>query len=226
MSQNSAIPAFRITSRLSTAAIPVPARMPSSMEWTRCETYPVAIPATNPFSKENVITLPMTWARYGSRNPLKPSRSPRAPPTASPSTGFVRLIADSHESAIAPAPLLLRTLVGLHHAEEIPFRVFAVRKVTDARNRSFGHHQFSPCVRRRLDSCIDGFHTNRVGGGLNIGVPHQAAIDPRRCLRTVTLRRVTHNHSHDAAGQNDFEIIAVLHIRHDICEDESHGQAE
>src|SRR6266478_3507578 len=32
----------------------------------------------------------------------------------------------------------------------------------------------------------------------------------------VALRGVTHNHSHDAAGQNDFEIVAMLKV----CDDE------
>src|SRR5713226_3834642 len=92
MSQNKAIPARRITNRLSPAAIPIPAKIPNSIEWTRCETYPVAIPATNPFSSENVITLPMNGASDGSKNPLKPSRSPSSPPTASPRAGLVRFI--------------------------------------------------------------------------------------------------------------------------------------
>src|SRR6266481_4716741 len=191
----------------------------------------------------------------------------------------------------------LGVLIGLHHAKEISFRVLAVRKVTDAGNRRLGHHEFSPSACRRLDSCVYRFHTNRVGGGFNVRVPHQAAVDPwrsvcarghhpvlhrpgplvefppenflielrgalgigrryfkmddsrhgsppylnernsclpigcllarrRRCRRAVALRRVTHNHSYDAAGQNNLEIVAVLHIRNDISEHESDGQTE
>jgi len=78
MSQNNAIPARRITRRVNIAAIAIPANIPSSMEWTRSETYPVTTPATNPFNNEKVITLPMTGASAGSKNPLKPSRSPQS----------------------------------------------------------------------------------------------------------------------------------------------------
>src|SRR5713226_3524754 len=44
--------------------------------------------------------------------------------------------------------------------------------------------------------------------------------------RTVALRGVTHNHPHDTAGQDDFEVVAVLHVGHEIRKHESHGQAE
>src|SRR5437016_165087 len=182
MSQNNAIPARRITRRLNIAAIAIPANIPSSTEWTRFETYPVAIPATNPFNNENVITLPMTGASDGSKKPLKPSSSPSVPPTASPSTGFVRLMVSSRESARESVMHSLGILVGLHHTKEISFRVIAVRKISDAGNRSLRHHQFSTSALRRLDGRVGRLHTDRVGRCLYIRILHKTTVDPRRSL--------------------------------------------
>src|SRR5882672_6883052 len=172
MSQNKAIPARRTTSRLSTAAIPIPARIPSTIECTRCETYPVVIPATNPFSSENVITLPIFDTSDGSKNPLNPSISPSTPPTTRPSMGFVSFIAPSCGSALRSTAASFRILVGPH------FRLFLA------------------CRRRCCGSCA------------------------------VPLRGVSHDHSNDAAGQNDFEIIAVLHVGDQKRQHESYGEAE
>src|SRR6266481_243964 len=44
--------------------------------------------------------------------------------------------------------------------------------------------------------------------------------------RTVTLRRVTHDHSYDAAGQNNLEIVAVLQIGDEKGQDEPDSQTE
>src|SRR6267378_3908832 len=172
MSQNNAIPARRITRRLSTPAMPIPARIPSTIECTRCETYPVVIPASNPLSSENVMTLPITGASDGSKKPLSPSRSPSAPPTASPSMGFVRLIASSCGSA-------LRSIAASFGILGPPvFRLFL------------------PCRGCRCGRC------------------------------PVPLRCVSPNHPHAAAGQNDFEILAVLQVGDQKRQHESHGEAE
>src|SRR6266403_5308510 len=150
----------------------MPARIPSSIECTRCETYPVAIPATNPFNSENVMTLPITGASDGSKKPLNPSINPSAPPTASPSMGFVRLIASSCGSA-------LRSIAASFGILGPPvFRLFL------------------PCRGCRCGRC------------------------------PVPLRCVSHNHPHDPAGQNDFEIVAVLHVGDQKRQHESYGQAE
>src|SRR6266850_761431 len=111
MSQNKAIPARSTTSRLNTAAIPMPARIPTTIECTRCETYPVVIPATNPFKSENVMTLPITGASDGSKKPPNPSINPSTPPTARPSMGFVRLIPSSWASAVRSIAASLGILV-------------------------------------------------------------------------------------------------------------------
>src|SRR6267154_1355477 len=179
MSQNNAIPARRITRRLNIAAIAIPAKIPSSMEWTRSETYPVTTPATNPFNNEKVITLPMTGASAGSKNPLKPSRSPRVPPTASPSTGFRRLIVPSSCESVMHS---LGVLVGLHHAKEVSFCVFAIGKISDAGNGSLRHHQFSTSALCCLDGRVDRIHADGVGGGLYIRILYEATVDPRCSL--------------------------------------------
>src|SRR5215475_5208201 len=44
--------------------------------------------------------------------------------------------------------------------------------------------------------------------------------------RAVTLRRIPHDHSHDAPRQNDLEVVAMLHVRHDECENESDRQTK
>src|SRR6266481_493948 len=197
------------------------------------------------------------------------------------------------------AAISLGILVGLHHPEKISFRVFAIRKVSDAGNRRLRHHQFSPSALRRLDGHVDGLHTDRVGRCLYIGILHKAAVDPRRplrarghhpvlhrpcplvefpaedfliklrralwitrryfkmddtrhgsppnlnkrsfCLflslalsrrrrccrsRSVLLRGVTHDHSNDTAGQDDLEIVAVLHVRNEESEYEANRHTE
>src|SRR5580704_5507435 len=193
MSQNKAIFARKITSRLSAAAIPMPARIPTSIEWNRCDTYPMATPETTPFSKENVITLLITGARDGSRNPLRPSSSPSVPPTASPSIGFVRLIAFPCARAAClsvpffMAPLFTATLfnatsfrigIHLHHTENVAFRVFAIREVTDSRNRGFWHDVFSASFQNGGDGGVHRVHANRVGGRRDAaGLLHHAAVD-------------------------------------------------
>src|SRR5580704_12152011 len=190
MSQNKAIPACKITSRLSAAAIPVPARIPTSIEWNRCDTYPMAMPETKPFSREKVITLPINGARDGSRNPLRPSSNPSVPPTASPSIGFVTLIAfpcvrgvgfsATSFSATPFSATSFRICVHLHHAENIAFRVFAVCEVPDGRDRRFRHDVFSAGLQDRSDSAIHRIHANRVGGrGDAAGLLHHAAVDAR-----------------------------------------------
>src|SRR6266478_4688593 len=174
MSTNKAIPARRTTSRLSTPAIPIPARIPSSIECTRCETYPVAIPATNPFKSENVMTLPITGASDGSKKPLNPSINPSTPPTARPSMGFVRLIAS-----------------------------FCSGSKRASIHCSFTRH-----------SCLLAFRLFLACRGCRCG----------RCA--VPLRGVSHDHSNDAARENNFEIIAVLHVRNEKRENKAHRQAE
>jgi hypothetical protein len=52
----------------------------------------MATPETNPFRSENVMTLPISGAKEGSRKPLRPSSRPSVPPTAKPIIGFVVLI--------------------------------------------------------------------------------------------------------------------------------------
>src|SRR5580692_5559703 len=198
MSKNKAIPASRTTKRLSADAIPIPARIPTSIEWNRCDTYPMAIPETRPFNKENVMTLPITGARDGSRNPLRPSSNPSVPPTASPSIGFVRLIVfpcaraacfsatsfraarfgASSAGATPPSATSFRIWIGLHHAEHIAFRVFAIREVAHGRNRRLGHEVFSPGFQDRSDRVIHRVHSDRVGRRCDAaGLLHHAAVD-------------------------------------------------
>ncbi len=43
---------------------------------------------------------------------------------------------------------------------------------------------------------------------------------------SVTLRGVAHDYADDAARQDDFEVVAVLHLRHDEREDKSNRQAK
>src|SRR5260370_29679556 len=184
MSQNNAVPARRMTRRLSTAAIPMPTRMPNSIECTRCETYPVAMPANSPFSKEKVITLDITAPSDGSKKPLKPSRRPSTPPTPSPSTGFVRLIVPSRESASASSMNLLRTLVGLHHPQKVTLGVGEGREGSDSWNRRLRHNQFSAGLLYDFDAGVNRFHANSVGSCLDFCIHHEAAVDPRRSLRS------------------------------------------
>src|ERR1700719_837053 len=197
------------------------------------------------------------------------------------------------------AAISLGILVGLHHAEKISFRVFAIRKLSDTGNRRLRHHQFSPSALRLLDGRVDGLHADRVGRCLYIGILHKAAVDPgrplragghhpvphrpcplvefpaedfliklrgalwitrwyfkmddtrhgsppnlnersfcrflslalprrRRCCRSrsVLLRGVTHDHSNDTAGQDDLEIVAVLHVRNEESEYEATRHTE
>src|SRR5712692_7861696 len=192
MSQNNAIPARRITSRLSAAAIPIPARIPTSIEWMRCETYPVATPPTNPFSNENVITLPITGASDGSKNPLNPSRSPSAPPTASPSIGFVRLIISSCENDCACVMHSLGILVGLHHPEEVSLGVCEVREVSDCWNRRLRHDQLPAGFGHRFHGGVDGIHADGVGRRLDFRILHEAAIDSWCSFRTGSGQPIVH----------------------------------
>src|SRR5260370_7791302 len=76
------------------------------------------------------------------------------------------------------AAISLGILVGLHHAEKISFRVFAIRKVSDTGDRRLRHHQFSPSALRRLDGHVDGLHTDRVGRCLYIGILLNTPADP------------------------------------------------
>src|SRR5208282_2670429 len=188
ISQNKAMPACRITRRLRAAAIPIPARIPTSIEWNRCDTYPIATPATKPFNRENVITLLITGASDGSRNPLRPSSSPSAPPTANPSIGFVRLIAFPCVRAVCLSATSLTTTsfmatslrirIRLHHAENIAFRVFAICEISYGRNRSFWHNVFSAGFQDRGDGVIHRSNSDGVGGRSDAaGFLHHSAVD-------------------------------------------------
>src|SRR5262249_34695152 len=44
--------------------------------------------------------------------------------------------------------------------------------------------------------------------------------------RSVALRGIPYDHSDDAPRQNDLEVVAVLHVRHDKCENESDRQTK
>src|SRR5205823_6640513 len=50
----------------------------------------------------------------------------------------------------------------------------------------------------------------------------------RRCCRSrsVLLRSVTHDHSNDTAGQDDLEVVAVLHVRNEESEYEANRHTE
>src|SRR5580704_8745129 len=148
----------------------------------------MAAPETNPFSREKVITLVITEARDGSRNPLRPSSSPSVPPTANPSIGFVRLIAFPRVRAVwsnttsvgakSLAANSLRIGIGLHHAENIAFRVFAIREVAHGRNRRFRQDVFSAGFQDGSYRGIHRVHANRVGGRRDASwLAHHAAVD-------------------------------------------------
>src|SRR5271169_2717505 len=122
----------------------------------------MSTPDTKPFSRENVITLPITGAKDGSKNPLKPSSSPSVPPSASPNIGLERLIPFSCTSANRSLTNSLRIRIGLHHAEEISFRVREVREIAHRRNRRLRHHQLSARLGHRVHGAVHRFHTNRV----------------------------------------------------------------
>src|SRR5271155_4919940 len=185
MSQNNAMPARKITRRLSAAAIPIPARPPTSIERNRCDTYPMATPASRPFNRENAMTLVINGARDGSRNPLRPSSSPSVPPTASPSIGFVKLIAFPCVRAICFSVTFfratsLRIWIGLHHAENVAFRIFAICEVAHGRNRRLWHDIFSAGFYNGGDGIIHRGHSDRVGGRSDAsGLLHHSAVDAR-----------------------------------------------
>src|SRR5580700_8067694 len=111
------------------------------------------------------MTPVITGARDGSRNPLRPSSSPSVPPTASPSSGLLRLMAFLRvRAACFSAPSVtaasvratsLRILIHLHHPEKIAFRVFAICEVAHARNRSFRHDVFSAGLDRRIQRLVN-----------------------------------------------------------------------
>src|SRR5260370_42429218 len=113
------------------------------------------MPANSPFRKEKLITLDITAPSDGSKKPLKPSRRPSTPPTASPSTGLVRLIVPSRESASASSMNLLRILVGLHHAEKVTLGAGAVREACDSWNRPLRHNQISAGLLYGFDGGCD-----------------------------------------------------------------------
>src|SRR5580704_9986594 len=195
MSQNKAVPAHRITNRLSTAPIAAPASRPTAIERSFWLTYPIATPASKPFSSEEVMTPVITGARDGSRNPLRPSSSPSVPPTASPSIGFVRLMAFPCLRAVcfrAPAVTAvsfratsLRIWVHVHHAEKIAFRVFAICEVAHARNRCFRHDVFSAGLLRRVHRCVNRLNADGVGGRGNAArLFHHAAVYARCSFRS------------------------------------------
>src|ERR1700675_1090258 len=185
MSQNEAMPAHRITNRLSTAPIAAPASRPRAIERNFWLTYPIATPATRPFSREEAITLLITGARDGSRNPLRPSSSPSVPPTASPSIGFVKLIAlpcarAVCSSAASFSATSLRICIHLHDAEQIAFRVFAIREVAHAGNRGFRHDVFSASLHRRVHRYVNRLNTDGVGSrGDAAGLLHHSTVDTR-----------------------------------------------
>src|SRR6266446_1032877 len=172
MSTNKAIPARRTTSRLSTPAIPIPARIPSSIECTRCETYPVAIPATNPYQQRKRNDASYQRRQRRLKETAQSVHQPEHASHGKAQHGF----REAH-------PFLLRKRASIHC--------------------SFTRHFCPPVFRLFL---------------------------PRRNCRcgrcAVPLRCVSHNHSNDAAGQNDFEVIAVLHVGDQKRQHESHGEAE
>src|SRR5271154_2357631 len=144
----------------------------------------MAIPESSPLRSEKVITLLMSGAREGSRKPLKPSSSPSAPPTASPRIGFVMLIEDSScDAACEPAAPSLGIRVRLHHAEEIAFRILKVGEIADRGNRGFGHDQLSAQALDGFHGVVHGGHADRIRGGFDLGVLHEAAVDARLAVR-------------------------------------------
>src|SRR5271168_55767 len=151
------------------------------------------IPESSPLRSEKVITLLMSGAREGSRKPLKPSSSPSAPPTASPRIGFVMLIEDSScDAACEAAAPSLGIRVRLHHAEEIAFRILKVGEIAYRRNGRLGHDQLSARALDGLDGVVHGGHADGVGGGLYLGVLHQATVDARLAVRACIYRPVFH----------------------------------
>src|SRR6266403_5361821 len=150
----------------------MPARIPSSIECTRCETYPVVIPATNPFNSENVMTLPITGASDGSKKSAQSVHQPEHASHGKTQHGF----REAH-------PFLLRKRASVHC--------------------SFAWHSCPPVFRLFLPC-----------RGCRCG------------CSAVPLRCIPDNHSNDAAGQNDFEVIPVLHVRDQKREDKAHRQAE
>src|SRR5580704_10550360 len=195
MSQNKAVPAHRITNRLSTAPIAAPASRPTAIERSFWLTYPIATPASKPFSSEEVMTPVITGARDGSRNPLRPSSSPSVPPTASPSIGFPRLMTFPCVRAVCPSapcstarPFRATSLgicVHLHHAEKIAFRVFAICEVAHARDRSFRYDVSSAGLDRCVHRSVNRQNADGVGGrGNGARLFHHSAVYARCSFRS------------------------------------------
>src|SRR6266850_2552636 len=191
MSQNNAMPAFRIRSMLNTAAIKTPAKIPSGIEWTRFDKNPMATPETNPFMSENVMTLPISGAKEGSRKPLRPSSRPSVPPTARPIIGFVALIFHLANS-ISRNAASFGIRIALHYSEQISFGILAVCEVPDRRNSGLRHDFLTAGSRDRGDGFLDGLDVDRVGGCGDVSPFHQAAINSRRAIRAGGHHPILH----------------------------------
>src|SRR5215813_426377 len=126
----------------------------------------------SPLSIENVMTLVITGARDGSKNPLKPSANPSPPPTIRPSTGFDMLIVASGEN-------LFRARVRLHYTEKISFRVQTISEITDCRNRSFRHCQGASGFCNRGNGIVHGVDSDRVRRGFHVAALHDSTVNSR-----------------------------------------------
>src|SRR5438034_3901922 len=57
-------------------------------------------------------------------------------------------------------------------------------------------------------------------------VTHSARRRRGCCARTVSLRRISHDHSHDASRKNDLQVVAMLHVGHQERENEPDREPE